>query len=47
MTFLAAAVAMFTIHTVANAFVYPPTRRPPEPPEAEYWPGYLHELEIS
>lgn len=47
MTYLAvAAIAVFTVHTVANAFAYPPTRRRPVPPaDIEYWPGYLHELE--
>lgn len=50
MTFLAvSAVAVFAIHTVTNAFAYPPTRQVPEPPaDIDYWPGLpIHELEIS
>ena len=47
MTFLAiAAVVVFSIHSIANGFVYPPVRSAPKQrPDLEYWPGFLHHLE--
>lgn len=46
MTYLAiAAFAVFSIHSIANGFVYPPVRRAPKPSGPDYWPGYLHRLE--
>lgn len=41
------ALVALTVFTAVDAFMNPPTRRLPEPPaEVEYWPSFLHELEI-
>lgn len=41
------ALVALSVFTVLDAFMNPPTRRLPEPPaEVEYWPSFLHELEI-